>query len=323
MHDEITEPHNRWRLPKFVRHDEGIESALGLTGQDTEASVLLIEDLGQITDICTSLEEWAKLSNLPNLPSQIAAAGVTLGTSLARLHSQETVDKLSRFPKTFEILSQSLTDKIVWAVMVDPMPKYLKSLPDGEELNRRVVEDFKVPNPNLPQVLCHGDFHNGNVMLPSSLPGPDDTIVTSVVDWEFAHFNGRGINGDAAEFTAGLHSKLITARTDNPTLADFLRKYISGFCSGYRETASRRYSPQADDVNLQLLRSALIFHGTEIVSCAYEYSSDSKAFEEMFAIGVWYLRRAGSSAEDFMKDENLSQLKDEDEGIITSLFLST
>lgn len=295
---------------------------MGLTKEATEASALLIEDLGQIVDIFSCLEQWARVPDRPDLEFQINAAGITLGASLSRLHSQATIDKLKGRAKTAEILSQSLTNEIVWAVMIDPLPKYLKSLPDGDELCRRVTEDLKAPNTNFPQVLCHGDFHNGNVMLPISLPGPADSIVPIVVDWEFAHLNGRGINGDAAEFTAGLHCKIITARNDNPTLEKFLRIFLTGFCAGYRETATRRYRIEHDDVNLQLLRSALLFHGTEMISCAYEYSSDSRAFGEIFEIGVWYLRRAGSNVDDFMTEENMLLLGQEDEGIITSLFLT-
>lgn len=318
----VAAPPNLWRLPKCIRHDQGIESTLGLTKESTKASVLLIEDLGKLVDIFSCFEQWANVPDKPNLEPQINDAGVALGASLAELHSQHTIDQLSRFPKTVEILSQSLTNELVWAVMVDPLSKYLKSLPDGEELCRRVTEDIKTPNNNFPQVLCHGDFHNGNIMLPTGLPGQTDSIVPIVVDWEFAHLNGRGINGDAAELTAGLHCKLITARNDNPPLAALIRGFLKGFCSGYRETAARRYRVRHNDVNLQLLRSALLFHGTEMISCAYEYASDSKAFEEIFGIGVWYLRRAGSNVEEFMSEDNMLQLEQEDESIVTSLFLA-
>lgn len=309
-----------WRTPKCFQQDRGVESDLGLTESDSEASVLIIEDLGQIDDVFSCLERWARMEYPPSLSSRIADAGRALGASLANLHSQFTVDKIAQFPETAKCLSQSLTQELVWAVMVDPMSKYLKDLPDGPELCRRVAEDFKTPMASLSAVLSHGDFHNGNVMLPKSLPRSGHTLVPMVVDWEFAHLNGRGVNGDAAEFTAGLHCKLIKARKTDSVLATFLRQMISGFCAGYRETSGLRYDTRPDNVNLQLLRSALLFHGTEMVSCAYEYSSESDAFCEIFATGVWYLSVAGENASEFAQEGNLAQLKEEDEGIVTSLF---
>ena len=283
--------------------------------------MLLIEDLGQIEDVFTCLEAWSKQYYSPNLPSQITAAGITLGTSLALLHSQSTVDGIGQFPEIRDTLSQSLAQELVWAVMVDPMPKYLKELPGGDELARRVAEDFKTPKPALSAVLSHGDFHNGNIMFQNCLANLHDKLDPIVLDWEFAHLNGRGINGDAAEFTAGLHCKLIHARNNDPALARLLRGLLTGFCKGYRETARRRYRADKDDVDLQLLRSAMLFHGTEMVSCAFEYSSESKAFDDIFEVGVWYLRRAGKDMCEFVREKNLVLLREEDEGIVTSLFL--
>jgi hypothetical protein len=55
-------------------------------------------------------------------------------------------------------------------------------------------------------------------------------------------------------------------------------------------------------VNLQLLRSALLF-------------------QDIFDIGVCYLRRAGKDVCEFAREENLALLRDGEEGIMTSLFL--
>lgn len=315
-----------WLLPKCLRHDTGAEKTLGLTQADDEASVLLIQDLGPISGIYTCLEAWASAPYTHELVSQVAATGKNLGTSLAHLHSAETVAALNSSPEIFETLSQSLTETLVWKVMVDPLPKYLQHLPDAEELCRRVTLDIKTPSPALSNVLCHGDFHNGNVVLPARVPQPGEVVAPIVVDWEFAHLRGRGVNGDAAEFTAGIHVHLIKARTENEPLAELLRALLQGFCAGYRHTAALRCGEGAEDgdVNLELMRSAFIFHGTEMISCAYEYQKESKAFEEVFAVGLWYLRMAGRDGDEFknmVQSEGLNKLvEEEDEGAITSLF---
>lgn len=303
-----------------MRQDQGVESDLGLTESSDEASVLLIEDLGPLLDIDTCLEQWAKTEPSSELVSQVTQIGRYIGASLAHLHSRESVSKISRSPEISEILSQSLTNELVWHVMINPLPKYLKPLPDAEELCRRVTEDIKTPPAELSNVLCHGDFHNGNVLLPTALPKPGESVRPIVVDWEFGHLLGRGVNGDAAEFTAGIHCHLITARRENPPYATLLRALLRGFCFAYRDTAQLFYRSDGKSSDVHLLRSALLFHATEMISCAYEYTAESKTFEEMFGIGVWYLRLAGKDVEEFATKENLAKLAEEDESVITSLF---
>ncbi|KAJ6784130.1 hypothetical protein PWT90_07280 [Aphanocladium album] len=305
----------QWQLPRSVRHDQGTEQALGLTEATTEASVLLIEDLGPILDIYSCLEKWATEPNAEHLGDILTRTGETLGTSLANLHSHRTVEAIHAAPAIHETLSQSLTNELVWRVMVDPLPEYLTPLPDAEELCRRVTEDIKTPAARLSNVLCHGDFHNGNVMLATKLPGPGSAVTPIVVDWEFGHLQGRGVNGDAAEFTAGLHGHWIEVRAEDERLASLLQAVLRGFCQGYRQTAGLRCRPDAEDLNLQLLRSALLFHGAEMISCAHEYSAETKAFQELFAIGVWYLRRAEKDMVQFAEAGNLEKLREEDGGI--------
>lgn len=108
--------------------------------------------------------------------------------------------------------------------MCSALTSYLKDFCDGEELARRVAEDFKTPKPAFSAVLSHGDFHNGNLMFQDSLPGSDDKPDPIVLDWEFAQLNGGGINGDAADFTAGLHCKFIRARS----MVTFLQSFFEG-----------------------------------------------------------------------------------------------
>ncbi len=322
LYDRKEDESSRWRVPKCIRHDMGAESRLGLTENDSEASVLLIEDLGDVQDIMSYLEDCAKLPALPpNLEAHIFSAGQSLGTSLAKLHSQKTLAEIARHPSTMAVFSQFLTDHLVWSAMLDSLPEYLSSFEDGNELYQRVESDFKTAQYDYSLVLCHGDFHTGNVMVSSASASP---AAPAVIDWEFAHL-GRGVNDDAAKFTASIHCILIDARrgNKNETLANLLRRLVSGFCSGYRETAQRRYDAKnPDDANLQLLRSAMLFHGTEMIVFASEFIPDSAALQEILSVGAWYLRRSCADANAFAK-QNLAVLAlEEDERIMGSLFLN-
>ncbi|KAJ3485397.1 hypothetical protein NLG97_g6823 [Lecanicillium saksenae] len=109
-----------------------------------------------------------------------------------------------------------------------------------------------------------------------------------------------------------MHCHWIEARGKNDKLAALIQAVVRGFCLGYRQTANLSCRHEAGDVNLQLLRSALLFHGTEMISCAHEYSADSTAFQELFSIGVWYLRHAGKDMAEFAEAGNLEKLREED-----------
>ncbi|KAJ6785183.1 hypothetical protein PWT90_01594 [Aphanocladium album] len=257
----------------------------------------------------------------PNLEAEIFTTGEVLGVSLAGLHSQDTLRRISSDSGTRAIFSQSLTNHLVWGAMLDALPQYLSSFADGKDLFVRVEQDFKYPRYNYPLVLSHGDFHTGNVIMPLPDSG---SAAPAVIDWEFAHL-GRGINDDAAKFTASIHCILIDARCEDArgALATLLRKLLSGFCSGYRRTARQRWDENPNDVSLQLLRSAMLFHGTEMIVFASEFMSDSAALQEMLLVGVWYLRHACADADAFARQDLARLALEEDESIINSLFLNS
>ncbi|KAJ3472204.1 hypothetical protein NLG97_g11193 [Lecanicillium saksenae] len=60
-----------WQLPRSLRHDQGTENELGLTEAATDASVLLIEDLGPIVDIFSFLEKRAAESSEEDLEAPL------------------------------------------------------------------------------------------------------------------------------------------------------------------------------------------------------------------------------------------------------------
>lgn len=309
------------RVPKFLHHREGTAASLEIPGDaEEQVSVLVMEDLVGMDCLDTRLEQFAKLAPTSSIDAELHAAGQQLGLSLAMLHSPATVVKVSESPGVAETLNQQLVDQVIWDVSVDALPDYIKGLPDKEELHRRVEEDFKTPRHAYPNVLSHSDFHLGNILLPAADAGP---LIPAVIDWEFAHLRGRGVNGDAAELLAGLHYKLVAARNENPRLAGLMRQFIKGFCSAYREAAKLEISKEVnaqDNVNLQLLRSSFLYHGTEMVNCAHEYVAESKSFGEIEQVGLWYLRTAGRDIDEFGSVENMKEVMTEDEGLLTSLF---
>lgn len=317
LYDAQRKVEQEWTVPKCERHDQGIESELGLTDSNTEASVLLIEDMGETCDIASYLQRSAKGESIsPELETQIYSHGEILGTSLAKLHSQEALKAVCGHPETKNAFSQNLTDHLVWGAMLDDLPPYLESFTDAEELYKRVEDDFKRPQYHYPLVLSHGDFHTGNIMISPSHPTP------IVLDWEFGHL-GRGFNDDVPKFAASLHCMLIDARRRNPRLAKLLRALLAGFRSGYRAKARRTCDVRDPrDETLRLLRSAMLFHGTEMIAFGSYFMGESAALREMIGVGMWYLRRAGADVEDFIR-QGVEMLKeDEDEAMLSSFFLA-
>lgn len=310
-----------WALPKCLRRDEGTELGLKISHKAENASVILLEDLGKLLSIYTSVARSAKTAASPERDVKLSRLGSILGRSLAHLHSSKTMDVVKQQPHVAETLSLSLTDAVVWTGTMVMLPQYLEKFPDGARLYQRLVEDVKAPKYDYPECLVHGDFHTGNVMM-----SQDDTSGLEqrpvVIDWEFCNLHGRGINGDVPQFLSSLHCHLIGARTKDPACAHALRQFCRGFCSAYRDAASLRCKRDAGQVNCQLLRSALLLHGRDMVNYAIEFLGDDGEVDQMVNVGVWYMRRACDDMNGFVSDENWSLLRDEDEMFIQSLFLS-
>ncbi|KAE8373778.1 kinase-like domain-containing protein [Aspergillus bertholletiae] len=311
---------NTWRLPRFIRHDRGAESDLLITDKSDEASILLLEDLGKVVNLFERVEIWAQSGTSPKVKDVVSRIGNILGSSLATMHSRETAVAIESRPDVAEVLSQSLTDDVIWYLAMDLLPEYLANVPKGEIYYQRLVEDIKNPQYTYPACLVHGDFNFGNIMLPLS-PDLDHDLHPAIIDWEFATSNGRGVNGDVSEFLSILHCRLISARRQQPALGDLLRQLCNSFCSAYCQRAGLECKMEKGDLNSQLYRSALLLNGRDMINHAHDSCDEDKTFDEMIKVGLWYLERAGDNMDDFLRESNRAELLKEDEGLIRSLFI--
>ncbi|KAH6867558.1 kinase-like domain-containing protein [Thelonectria olida] len=305
-----------WRSPRCLHHQEGKESALGLTDEDHEASVLILSDLGNLINIFTFLhararDPWAELDG------RIKQLGYSLGRIFAAIHSQDTLNKVKAIPGATEKLTQSLTKDIVRIATVEPAGDRLKPLPNASQLYKRVEEDYRSPKANYRWAVTLGDFTQGSILMQSSEEADDWT--PAIVDWEFGQLNGRGVNGDMAQFLAHLHCEVLACADDAP-LYCVLTAFTERFCAGYREAAKLALRQHAGDENLQMLRGAFITHGREMVNQAAEQYAGHAKFDKIFRVGVWYLERAGDDADGFAAEKNWVKLKEEDGQILQSLF---
>lgn len=309
-----------WCVPKCIRHDEGTEADLLITDKRDEASILLLEDLGQVVNLRERIELWAEDGPSPDTKHKVARIGNILGNSLAVMHSQQTSLAIESQPKAAEVLSQSSTDDVVWYLAMEVFPTYLESTPKADVYYRRLVRDIKNPPCTYPPCLVHGDFNFGNIMLPLR---EDDSPRPFVIDWEFATRDGRGVNGDVSEFLSILHCRLVSARRrpGQSTLAELVRRLCRSFCEGYRQGAGLKCTMEAEDVNSQLYRSALLLSGRDMINYAQDACAEDEAFDEMMGVGLWYLERAGEDMEAFLEGSNSEELGREDEGLIRSLFM--
>jgi hypothetical protein len=122
-----------------------------------------------------------------------------------------------------------------------------------------------------------------------------------------------------------------------------LDSFIQGVCSAYQTHSSRRLEQQdllilsksdtaqtehrTKSQNLQVLRSALILHGREMINNAVEqewqdspHKERSVLIREMVQKGTWYLEMAGNSVDEMLGPANLKELIQGDGGVILSLF---
>lgn len=307
-----------WRLPKFIHHDQGTQSSLLLSNENEEASIILMEDLGEVAHLFKRLQIWAESGVSPKTTNAVSRIGDILGYSLAKFHSQKASKAIHAHPEIAQVLSQKLTDDVVWYLSMELLPEYLEKVFNGDKYFQRLVKDVKSPEYTYPLCLQHGDFNFGNIVLPLS---EDDNMYPYVIDWEFGTGRGRGVNGDISEFLSLLHCRLIIARTEESGLGDLIRTLLQKFCSAYRQEAGLKCTMSADDVNSQLYRSALLLTGRDILVYAFDACQDETTFKEMFNLSVWYFERAGDDMDEFLQESNRLELMNEDEGLIRSLFI--
>lgn len=294
-------------FPCLLRHDYGTESSLHLTQQSLEASILLIADLGPLENCLEFLE-----NNATTLPiNEVASIGATIGTILAGFHTT----KLLNPP---EILKNDMTHEVIFLVAVEPLKGQLAHLPNGAQLYNRIEEDFARPKYEYPKVLSHGDFHSGSVLIPE---GSSSEAYPIVIDMEFSQLRGRGVNGDMAHFFASIHCGLIAAETSgDATVASVISCFIGSLCAAYQSGSVMEFCRRGDDIGAQLLRSAFILHGQEVINYAHDFCEDKGHAAKMTQVGVWYIERAGDDVEAFLDETNWGRMGEEHGMVIQSLF---
>ncbi|OAA82077.1 Aminoglycoside phosphotransferase [Akanthomyces lecanii RCEF 1005] len=309
-----------WRLPHFLHRSEGKESELLRTEKDEVASVMLIEDLGNVRNLRDTILAFAEKPSL-NVDKLVANIGCILGTTLATMHSAATARAIEN-SGVKEALSQQLADDVVWFLAMELLPDYLAGAPRAKEYFQWLVDDVQRPRHAYPPCLMHGDFNYGNILMPADAleTGKSQPIV---VDWEFATSQGRGVNGDISEFLSMIHCRIIGGRREQaaPRSARLFRQLCASFCSAYREEAQLVCTMKPDDLNTQLYRSALLLSGRDILTFANDACADYANFEELVQVGLWYFERAGACVEEFVKESNCVELEKEDEGFVRSLFI--
>ncbi|RMJ10136.1 hypothetical protein CDV36_010233 [Fusarium kuroshium] len=310
-----------WNSPRCLHHREGKESDLGLSSSDQEASVLILSDLGNLVNIFDFLHQQS-YQPWDEVHPKIEKLAYDLGRIFAAIHSPERVIRVQTSnPLAAAKLTHSLTRDIVRTAAIEPLQRRLASTPNAEKLFARVKEGFGAQEGAHPWSLAMGDLTQGSILMrdPSDDAEEEQDWTPTLVDWEFGQLNGRGVDGDLAQFLAHLHCELLS----HPRTSA-LRRAVSAFslrfCAGYAERAGLRMRRRADDETLRLMRWAFITHGREMVNQACESYKGNERFDEIFRVGVWYLERAGDNVEDFVKEANWKELEHEDGKMLQSLF---
>lgn len=278
--------------------------------------MLILNDLGELINILDFLKACARNPNIVTL-DQVAEIGRTIGKVFAAVHSPETVAKIKAVPQVMTRLTHSFTDDIVMKAAVEPIRERVGTFSNAEKLYARVVEDFTMPKYSYQESLVLGDFTHGTILMQPPSAGSD--LTPTVVDWEFAKINGRGVNGDMSQFLANVHLELLAVAEDT-LLHGLLSCFISALCTSYRDGAGLIYQKLPDDGNLQLLRSSFIMHGREIINQAHDLYHDNLQFKDMVSVGVWYIERAKDSSDEFLQEDNWDMLTEEHCNVIQSLF---
>lgn len=301
-----------WRTPSLLRHDTGTEPDLHLSHLDQEASIIVLSDLGDLFNIVDFLTTCADTDAYAKHASGI---GSSVGSIMALVHS-ETVNQIIREDSAAtELLTQRLTSDLVYNLAVEPVLERVHTAQDPQRLYSRVVANYRASNDTYPHALSFGDFHPGSILLPR-----DGTDLTPIlVDWEFAQVNGRGVNGDMAQFLASMHLELIKYQ-DNTSVYKRLQSFVLSLCKAYQKSSGHTLERNSSNVGVRLMRSAFILHGREMVNLAFEENKTHDRFQDMVDMGIWYLEHAGDDEDDFIEASNWEMLKDEDLQLIQLLF---
>jgi hypothetical protein len=326
--------HGNILIPNVISHDPA-------------QSVLALQDLGD-----ELLTLWEFFTSPASKANTAATIGVRLGAFFASLHSPSTLAAIQGHggPDNREeaaLLSRSLTHEVVRDAAVAPILDRLQD-PGGLDaatagrLYARVVADYEreaVPGEGC---LSMGDFHPGSVLVSPPPPPPSSSSsssggspVVGVIDWEFATAgeNGRGVNGDMAQFLASMHVLMLSLPGEGELgqVRQAVEVFVGELCRAYAERSNLARSvkgaeaarrPKADEPALAIFRSAMILFGRETINQGVERMWDhvpAVSAEEMVRAGAWYLERAADSIEEMVEDRNWEELMKEESRMMLRL----
>ncbi|OAQ78303.1 protein kinase-like protein [Purpureocillium lilacinum] len=343
-----------WHIPELIRHDRGPESALRLTPSARESSVLLLGDLGPLVNIVEFLLRAGSSSRDGADAEQIDAIATAVGRAFAVLHSPQLAARIVSQPDAAAArLTHHLGRDVVRRACIEPLLARLSAPSrvgggggggndDGaRRLYDRVVADFEGPEGySYRECFTLGDFTPGSILLRDDALAPDGTQCDRtpiIVDWEFAQLNGRGVNGDMAQFLASMHCEILAAsasasassnnnnhidgNNNGPTAHARLVRFVRAFCGAYRSSAGLRCRRDATDPDARLLRSALIMHGREVVNQAHDMHAASPRFAAMVSRGAACIELAEDDMAAFVDAANWARLIRSEAGdLVVSLF---
>jgi len=285
----------------------------------------MIEDLGPLGTLWDLLsdESCALAEEMDFLDDSYWELGNRIGAFFAGLHSGDTVKKITTDDAVAQTLSHSLTHGLVHDAAVVPLLERMKKygIANAEKLQARVSEAYKAPA--ILERFALGDCHPGAFLvqgwreLPFSLEG-DGARTVAVIDWEFSHVKGQGVDGDIAQLLASLYCHLTASNVDGPRWTGTY-SFMQGLSNGYGKAAefNRKEAVESDGgqrTRLQLLRSSMILYGREIINQVFEreaaWAANEATLTEMVAEGALYIDLAGGDTDEMLK--NFERMRDHD-----------
>lgn len=276
--------------------DSGV-TVPALLHHDAANHVLVLSDLGPLPDLSKIFIELGGFtpesdyvtndpkSNKLNAPPRYLRIGHPLERHEAESY-QKIGEKLGRF---FSRLHDSSTHRaileaqglegqnivpslpemktVVHEHAIKPIKSQLLKFPsllereEADALYEAIEADFLRPTPQQEQCFVLGDCWTGSVLIDLK-PGTDD-VAAGVIDWEFSNTSGRGVNGDISQFLAHLELLRIAASSRGAEQASGHLSAVDAIVSGF----IHKY--QTNHFEEELMRSALLSHGAEIINCAF------------------------------------------------------
>jgi hypothetical protein len=302
-----------------------------------------MSDLGYLQNLSCKLRALQNTSKSPEeISTTYCRIGTRIGSFFADLHCPSTASTIGS--ERLATFHNPDAKAAVYENNVGPLHGYLTSyggIHDSAQLASRVTAGFTALNDEAP-VFSFGDAWTGAVILSEEGPGEcsGSTGAIGIVDWEFAS-KGRGLNGDMAQLLADLQSYLLESEGTAEPMYMAAKALIDSIVGSYHRHSRSNGSPwilqqtteagsmeDLPDSLAEVLRSAFILHGREIIIAAFtgswtckccgsgdEKTNTCAVRKAKVEKGVGYLRAAGDDILQF----KAGQWKEEENGVLTGL----